>query len=109
MGRKTREGGLHIPQYPGVPGYSGQGERESFLVFFMDPSWGPSWGPTHCKPLRFIFGRISSSAASFKKHIIWGGGRRSCGLVEGLGCWPGSWAFLGQRVLALSSFCFSLS
>ena len=35
MGRKRREGGLHVPQYAGAPGCSGQGEKGQ--------SWSFSW------------------------------------------------------------------
>lgn len=35
MGRKRREGGLHVPQYTGAPGCSGQGAKSQ--------SWSFSW------------------------------------------------------------------
>lgn len=59
---------------PGALGCSGE-EGKSHLCCSLSQLtvWHPRLGLTHCKPLGFVFGSISSSVASLEKHIFEGG------------------------------------
>ena len=118
MGRKRREGRLHMPQYTGAPGCSGKGANSQ--------SWSFSWssltllgsqlcvcggGGPHTADLQALSWAESHLQSLHLRSALFGVvvGRRRCGQVEGLGCWLDSWAFLDQWVLVLSPFRFGLS
>ena len=100
MGRKRREGGLHVPQYTGAPGCSGQGAKSqswSFSWSLLTFLWSQlctadhqalSWAESHLQSLHLrsaLFGVVGGGGRAGRLKVL--GTGRTLGPFRTSGSW----------------------